>query len=429
VHAESLVEWKRGWKTVIGATIGMAVMSGVSSITGVVMAPITHEYGWPRATVAASVFICALLGLLLAPFAGWIIRKIGVRRYAIASILAAIPALILISFSPKSLFVWYGAWLVYGVISVGIGPMVWSTALAGLFDRMRGVALAIGLSGGGLGYFIFPPLAVWTQSHFGWRGVFWMLSAMFLLVLLPSTLLWFHGSEYGRKSQAGRSERIAALSGFSLGEALRKRQFWQLAILAFLSALVEGAMMIHLYPILSEGGLQAATAAAVASSMGVALIVGRLTTGAMLDRWPPHHVFAASIGLVLISCLLAHSFSGHIAQAVGIALLLGLGAGGTSNALAYLTSRYFGLASYSSIFGLLMGTFGVAFGIAPVLAGMMRETMPSYGPMFAILAIASTIAAFLALTLGRPPVMVRTASEVSEANFFRHAERLQKNPS
>jgi len=402
-------EWRRGWRTVASGCCGMMMLGATSIATGIVMGPLVEDYGWSRAVISASVFITAALQLLLAPVAGGIIARWGTRRYALASAVAAGPALLLVAGSGPSEASWFAAWLMFGVVSVGLSALVWSTAWMTLFDRARGLAGAVALSGSGLAYLVFPPVAVFMTEHYGWRSVYVLLSFSAIALLLPLLLLWF--KEPGDLTKIDKADRQSAdnglaptpVTGFSLREALSLRQFWQLACVCLLVAIVEGALIIHLYPILNEGGLDKTAAAGIASLMGFAMIVGRLLSGALFDRFSATTVFAGEIILILLSCLLARTNHGSALEGASISILLGLGAGGATNAIAYLSSRYFGLFAYASIFGLLMGLFGLAFGIAPVLAGQLRDVLQSYQPIFGGCAVALGFAALLVAFLGRVP--------------------------
>jgi cyanate permease len=86
-----------------------------------------------------------------------------------------------------------------------------------------------------------------------------------------------------------------------------------------------------------------------------------------------------------------------------VAILLGLGAGGTVNATAYVTARFFGLAAFASIFGVMMGIFGVAYGAGPSLIGFLRDGVDSYAELFLGMAVAAGVSALFAATLGRAP--------------------------
>jgi MFS family permease len=401
--ADSDTEWTHGWRTVASGAVGVAFMTAIPTVTGVVMTPLMNEFGWSRALITANVMLCALMTLLLAPLLGRLISRYGPRRCALGGILGAIPALLLIAMSGGSSWTWLAAWFIFAVINLGMTPMVWSSAVAGLFDRGRGTALAITLSGSGVAYFIFPWLAVEAVKLFGWRGVYCGMALLLLVVVLPLTWAWFRGAADLHVAAANRGRSAAAtLTGMTPREAMRTRHFWQFIVIAALMALVEGALQVHLYPILHEGGLAPQAAAWVFGLMGIAMIFGRMLIGFLQDRLPPVPVFALSVIVVMIGALLARSFTGDAWLGSAVAICLGLGSGGTLIGLAYLTSRYFGLLAYPSIYGLVMGGFSLGYGIAPVVAGHVRETTGSYMLIFNWLAAALFVAALLIVMLGRP---------------------------
>ncbi|GAA0317381.1 hypothetical protein GCM10009087_29710 [Sphingomonas oligophenolica] len=288
--------------------------------------------------------------------------------------------------------------------------MVWSGAVAALFDRARGMALAITLSGAGIAYFAFPQLAVVMLRNFGWRGVYAGIAALLLLILLPLVYFWFCRPADVSVTPDSKDHVRARLAdtGFTLGQALRMRHFWQFIAVAILMALAEGSLQVHFFPILREGGLPSSEAAWVISLMGIALIAGRILAGFMQDRFPPVPVFGFSIAIVLASCLLLRFFSGDPLMAMAVSICLGVGSGGTTIGLAYLASRYFGLSAYPSVYGLLMGGFSLGYGVAPVVAGYFREVTGSYIPTFDWLIVALVVAVILTGLMG--PVKVGSAS-------------------
>ena len=397
-------EWKRGWPTVFSGFTGVVFMTAVPTVTGLVMAPLMAEFGWSRAIITSNVLICSICSLLLAPSLGSLIARFGVRQYALAAVIAAAPALGLISLTGGSPLTWLAAWTLFAVINVGISPMVWSGAVAALFDRARGMALAVTLSGSGVAYFLFPPLAVAVLQNYSWRAVYLVIAGLMAVVLLPLVYALFRGPRdvgVAQTAQAG-GHATGPREGFTLQQAVRVRQFWLFITVAALVALAEGALQVHLFPILQERGLAAGSAAWVASFMGVAMIVGRVLSGFMQDRLPPLPVFGCAILIVLVSCVLLRLFNGEVGMGLAASICLGLGTGGTTIGLANLTSRYFGLVAYPSIFGLLMGGFSLGYGIAPVVVGHFREVTTSYLPIFDWLAGALVTAAVLTWLLGKP---------------------------
>ena len=141
------------------------------------------------------------------------------------------------------------------------------------------------------------------------------------------------------------AEGKAAAPGLSAQEARRTGTFWLMVCAFFLvSASVQGCV-IHLAAMLGDRGSSAQTAALGSSLAGGAVLLGRVGTGYLLDRF-----FAPRVAAVL--------FSG---SAVGIGLLwaggatvilfagalfVGLGLGAELDLIAFLTSRYFGLRAF-----------------------------------------------------------------------------------
>jgi len=138
--------------------------------------------------------------------------------------------------------------------------------------------------------------------------------------------------------------------------------------------------------------------------MGIAMIAGRVLAGALQDRLPPVPVFGLSIALVLVSCILLRFLPGDALAGMAVSICLGAGSGGTTVSLANLTSRYFGLLAFPSIYGILMGGFSLGYGLAPVMAGYFREVTGSYFLIFEWLAGALVVAVIVTSLLGRPKV-------------------------
>ncbi|MFN3591094.1 MAG: MFS transporter, partial [Thermaurantiacus sp.] len=85
------------------------------------------------------------------------------------------------------------------------------------------------------------------------------------------------------------------------------------------------------------------------------------------------------------------------------AFLLGFAAGAESDLIAYLASRYFGLANYGKIFGMLYMPFALAAAFSPAVYGRVRDVTGNYDQMLHVAAFLFVIGALLLLALGRYP--------------------------
>jgi len=132
--------------------------------------------------------------------------------------------------------------------------------------------------------------------------------------------------------------------------------------------------------------------------MGVASLLGRLATGWLLDRFfAPRLGFCvlavAALGIFILSS--AHSlFMGSLA-----AILVGFGMGGEADMTPYILSRYFGLRSFSMLYGFTWTGYAIAGAIGPVLMGRAFDTTASYQALAVKLSVLTLFAAGLMLVM------------------------------
>ena len=100
-------------------------------------------------------------------------------------------------------------------------------------------------------------------------------------------------------------------------------------------------------------------------------------------------------------------------MALFAAVLIGYGTGGETDVTPYMLSRYFGLRSLSTLYGLNWTAWGIAGAIAPALMGRAFDTTGSYDSVLTQLSIATVVVAALMLTL---PAYSSTAKEVVAAH-------------
>ena len=134
--------------------------------------------------------------------------------------------------------------------------------------------------------------------------------------------------------------------------------------------------------------------------MGGASLLGRLVTGWLLDRF-----FAARVSFVLLAMAALGTFllSGAQSLPMGVlaAVLIGFGMGGEADVMPYLLSRYFGLRSFSTLYGLTWTAYACAGAIGPVLMGKAFDATGSYEALLVRLAAGMLAVATLMLLAPR----------------------------
>jgi predicted MFS family arabinose efflux permease len=275
--------------------------------------------------------------------------------------------------------------------------MGYAYAISTWFHDYRGTALGLVLAGDGIGLMVFPVLAQTLVTHSGWRAAYEVLGSLILLLGLSPAFL------YARSRQNGPTKPSDSLGpGSTWQEGLRSYSFWIIVVVLFLASISLNGAMTHQVPLLTDRGLGAKSAAVTVSVLGGASLAGRLVTGWLLDRFSGSWV--AFVLLMLASAgilLLAHLASFPLGCAA--AVLLGLGGGGTSNTTPYLLTRYFGLRSFSTLYGLTWTFYAIGGGAGPVLLGHVFDHTGSYTSALTVLAFMSALGAALMLFLPRYP--------------------------
>jgi hypothetical protein len=191
----------------------------------------------------------------------------------------------------------------------------------------------------------------------------------------------------------------ADATGLSAFDAIRTHSFLLMVCAFFLvSASVQGCV-VQMAAMLTDRGLTIQNAALGSSLLGAALLVGRVGTGYLLDRFFAPHLAAVSFGGAGAGIGLLWISTSAVTVLVG-AFLVGLGLGAEVDIIAYLVSRYFGLRYFGQIYGVAFGAFLLAGALGPLVMGEGFDLMGSYNAPLAALFLSTMIAAFLMTQLG-----------------------------
>ena len=138
-----------------------------------------------------------------------------------------------------------------------------------------------------------------------------------------------------------------------------------------------------------------------------AALAGRIVTGWLLDRFFGPRVACALLSLAAGGIWLLASASTFWTGALA-AILIGLGLGGEAAATPYLLTRYFGLRSFSTLYGFTWTFYALAAAIGPVILGRAFDLTGSYTRLLLVLAAGTFLAAAAMLAMPRytvrPPV-------------------------
>ncbi len=410
-------EFKLGWKVLFAGLLGVAL--GASplpyNVIGFTVAPLSDEFGWSRTEILMPITIFGITASLLAPFFGWLADKYGVRRVALWSLLAFAISFSAISLTRTSLAVYYGLWFAMGLVGIGSTPVTWSRAVNMWFFKGRGLALGMLLLGTSLPPLFIPHIAAWAIENTGWRSMFLIVAMFPLFVALPICFLYFREPTASEQPQEIKNAS-GKVAGLTLGQALKNYRFWIIwfSVVAFATAF--GGAFVNMVPILMDHSFTTSQSATVMTFFGIGIFTGRIITGLLLDRFWAGFVGFPLLCLPAISCFILIGDDVVLPMAILAGYLIGFAAGAESDFIAYLSGRYFGMANYGKIYGMLYMPFGLATAISPLLYAYIRDTSGSYNPMLSVAIFLYILGGTLLLFMGKYPTSFdTTTSTESEA--------------
>lgn len=408
-------EWRANWPVVLSSAIATTMTITYLYSTGIVIPGIEREFGWTRAEISSGSMIIAVVGVVLAPFVGRMVDRVGPRRVGLIGAPLFFLALAAISATSSSIWMWWALWGLLAFAATMVTPSVWTTAISGLFFKSRGLAFAMALTGSGLGSIAVPILASEFNAIGGWRFVYLGMAGLWALVTLPLLFFCFHGArDQLRRGRLNNATLVAdAAIGVSVREAMFSARFVKIAVGSSAITVAVLAGVANLVPILSGQGIDPLVAARVAGLVGVGSVTGRFLGGYLLDRINGNLVAGVIVALPIVSTLLLLGMPGSIGAAIIAALIIGLSVGVEYDAVAYLTARHFGVASFGTLFGTITGMLVLMGGIGPTLSSAIYDATRSYTPALWAMIPLCALSSILFLTLGPYPALDADAGDVA----------------
>jgi MFS family permease len=389
-------EFRTSWTLLAGATMGAIV--GIAALPfytfGIFMAALESQEHWARTEISLAQTLWAGGLALASPFVGGLIDRYGHRLPIAISFAAIVLSFLTLSQwveTPHQFIAVYAVMAVFGAAS---SPLPFAKIVAARFERGRGIALGITLAGTGISAFAAPLYLSPLIAHWGWRGGY--LGMACLIIVLAPLALWL----LGRPTPTRRAAAVITVAtGLSVGEALRRVTFWQLCVIFFLVTLGSSGLVAHLVPLLKSAGQAPARAASIVSTVGLSVVAGRLTIGALIDRFQVRFVAAGAFFLTATGCLLLWvdvKFAWLAALGVGFAL------GTEVDMMGYCTARFFGFKRYGVLYGSQYGLTIVGVATSPVWMGALSQRH-GYPPVLEVAVGVTALAALLSLALPRTP--------------------------
>src|SRR5580704_15955895 len=249
-----------GWGVAAAAVVG--VMTSFSPIVpytfSLFLNPLHPAFGWRREAMTGTFALAAITVAVVSPFIGMLLDRFPPRRIILPSIVVFAVALASLSRLGPNIRQFYVTFFVLGLVANGTAQFAYTRTMLTWFRKHRGFALALILTGSGVGSILIPPVTQWVIGQHGWRSAYLLLGGIAILGFPLTALLV-------RNKPAAVGEQVlednGAAPGASVKTALASAAFWLLCGITVLSAFSENGLVTNMAAMLTEHGLSARSAA------------------------------------------------------------------------------------------------------------------------------------------------------------------------
>ena len=395
-----------GWVIVFVSFITLGIAFGVWYSFSVFILAVIKEFGWTRAA-ASSIFSFFLLSHSIMGFAaGYLQDRLGPRIVIPVGAVCLALALLLTSRAQNlwQFQVSYG--LLAGSAMSFLGFVSHSAFIPKWFERKRGLALGIAMSGIGFGMLLIVPYAERLISAYGWRIAYLYLAGIVFFIVGPINLLltrrgpsdvnqYPDGDPPDAKIQTEKPKRVLkvldtewAAIDWDIKSAARTHRFWFLVGAFFSVAFANQSILLHAVSSMVDSGMDRTTAAYFFGIAGISGSAGKILFGYLSDIMGRERTkFISDLVAVLgIGALMAISIvKGPMPLLFGV--FFGMGYGAVAPLIPSITADIFLGKNFGKIFAVIAIGGGTGGAVGSYISGLLRDLSGSYEVPFLTCAV------------------------------------------
>jgi hypothetical protein len=362
---------------------------------GVLGKPIAADTGWGQSLVFGGLTIALLVSSAASTTVGRLIDTRGGRQImSVGSVLVAIGLVALSQVTHP--YAYLAAWAFLGL---AMRMSLYDAAFAALVQvapsRGRRAISYLTLFGG-FASSVFWPIGYELNANYGWRTTLLVFAAINLCVCLP--LHWFglaHRDAEIVAADAAAPAAAAVPADPPLQGTARTIGMVLFGLIGAATAVVFGALAVHLVPILEATGLALATAVFLASLKGFAQVAGRIWDLTLARKWHPMSVGRVSVAFLPLSFLVLMLGGADFLTAFAFTLLFGISNGLVTIVRGAVPLTLFGAKGYGAVLGILATPYLLLAALSPAAFALVVERW-GYGVGEAIM-LGAGLVSFLAM--------------------------------
>ena len=158
-----------GW-VIVALTMLISICTSASvSLTGVIILPMIEEFEWSRADVSIAMGLMLVMFAAVAPFAGALLLRYGLRRVVTVAALMTTIALAATTQASERWHLLISLGLLLGTAAGMVALALSATVANRWFVKHRGLAMGVLTAAFAAGQLTFLPAAAWLAANHGWR--------------------------------------------------------------------------------------------------------------------------------------------------------------------------------------------------------------------------------------------------------------------
>lgn len=385
---------------------------------GLYMVVLHDRLGWPVSLISMAITGYYVLSAAMITVVGDAFDRFGPRRVLLVAIGGLAGGVLLIASAARpwqlglGLAVMAVGWA--GMSGAGINAIV-----APWFERKRGLAVSMAMNGATCGGVLIVPLWAALIPRFGLPGAALVVVGVMLVILVPLVGRFMHrgpevlglgpdgDSRPAPAAPAGSTAPASASSGAprELATPLRRaalvrtRRFWTISAAFALGLLAQVGFITHQVAYLSPR-LGREGAALAVSLTTLAAIVGRLATGAFVDRIDRRRAASGNFALQALAVFAMIRWPSVPVLYLGC-VIFGLGVGNMTTFPSLIVQVEYPKEHFRRVVSLVVAINQFTFAFGPALLGWARDRWGSYSVALGLCLVCEVAAAVIVLLRGK----------------------------
>ena len=384
-----------GWRVVFACFLSAVFAWGFGFYAhGIYLVELQKAQGWSTGLISSVITGHYVLGALLLPRIADAIGRFGPRMVFLCGLAVTAGSLLLLPSvtAPWQLIVLY-ALMAPGWNATSVAPI--AATIGQWFDRKRGLALNLALSGATVAGLVVAPALLAAIPRLGFAEAERWLVVIGLVLAAGAVALFVRRGPLSFRPAAGlRQSRL---------EPLRHWHFWSISAPFAFVLMSQVGFLTHLVPLIAG---RAAAGAAVDPGLAVAVnavmaLVGRVVLGFVIDRLEPRRASALCF-LVQVAAIAVLARAEAPLVVYGACAVYGFSVGNNITLSPLIVQREYAAQHFPAIVALSTAVVQILYAFGPGLLGILRDAFGGYGVPLAVCMALNLAASAMILMRPRP---------------------------